>query len=352
MHAMPLKRHLLQALAPVALLFLPLAAAAQIDVGTVGTPVDGTEPCNSGTIYSCSACGGNAWTVTGITQCEAATADTFSISWSNPNTTPSTACVNFANATSVATLASQLNCVAGLSVQHGGGGTINFVSPFLTTITNITLTAPGVTGTSSMVDISGVDALAGAADTFTLDIDGVGVDPAPADFSQVTGGSSLAAELDNIVGIDVSYSATAEGTLSIVASSQGAAPFSNISLTAPIAIFSDGFESGDLSAWTSSAGSQVFFAGDLWASGSVERASAVALRDRNGSFPGQEPVQSGQIVVFRFGLEIYILSVTKKEPSGRSHIEVRSVPVTEELQFDATTGAVDRSEFDRWIRGL
>lgn len=335
----------------LSLLFLSAVATAQINVGVVGTPTDGTSSCPGGTIYSCSVCGGNAWTVTGITQCEAETADTFSISWTNPNTTPSTACVNFGSATSVATLASQLNCVSGLSAQHGGGGTINFVSPFLTTITNLTLTAPGVAGSASMVDITGVDALAAIADSFTLDIGGTPVDSSPTDFSSASDGPSLATELDNIVGIDVTYSANADGTLSIEASAVGPEPFTNISLTAPITIFSDGFESGDVSAWSASMGSPVFFAGDLWAFGSAERASAAALQDRNGALPGQLPTRLGDIVIFRFGLQTFVMTVGKNSLGGRNQIEVRPVLAPDDLRFDPRTGAVDRSDFDRWLRG-
>jgi len=313
--------------------------------------VEGADACPGGTIYTCSVCGGNAWTITGISQCEAASADTFSISWSNPNTTPSTACVNFSNATSVASLATQLNCVAGLTVQHQGGGTILFLSPFLSTITNLTLTSPGIAASPSRVDIAGVDPLAAVADTFTLDIDGNPVDTNPVDFSLATDGSTLAAELNNIVGIDVTYSSTANGTISVVATTPGAFPFSNISLTAPIVVFGDGFESGDLIAWSSSQRSSIYFAGDLWATGSLQRAVAAVVRDRNGVFPGQIAVRSGEIVVFQYDGKTYVLAVSGQQVAETAAIEVHSAPASGPPQFDPVNGAIDRSDFDRWLRG-
>ncbi len=146
--------------------------------------------------------------------------------------------LDFSAITTPADLVQALNAAPNVSAQLSGtaiiihsdvAGTGNAFSE-LELIDN-----EAVPGQKSAVQIAGVDTLAGQASAFTLSIDGVAVDATPVDFAAAVDGPTLATQLDRIAGIDVAYTAANGGTLTITATTAGAAVFSNVSLTALIA---------------------------------------------------------------------------------------------------------------------
>jgi hypothetical protein len=95
----------------------------------------------------------------------------------------------------------------------------------------------------AIVHIDNIDGVAHTARGFTLSLDGVAVDTSVVDFSAVTDGESLAAELDKIDGIHVVYQIWNAGRLEITSDTVGPAVFSDVTLTHPLSV--TGFEFSD-----------------------------------------------------------------------------------------------------------
>jgi Ca2+-binding RTX toxin-like protein len=165
--------------------------------------------------------------------------------------------LDFAQIDTAAQLAAALDAVPGISATLTGS-TITIVSNALgagNAFSGLALTDnEGSPAAHATVVVTDVDATAADAVAFTLSLDGVPVDLSPVDFSAVTDGASLAAQLDRIAGIDVSYSAANGGTLTITASTIGPAVFSDVSLVRYNII--RGTDAGEF-----------IFAGNAWAMG-------------------------------------------------------------------------------------
>jgi Ca2+-binding RTX toxin-like protein len=141
--------------------------------------------------------------------------------------------LDFSQIDTAAQLAAALDAAPDISAMLSGS-TITIVSDAVgagNAFSDLALTDnEGSPAAYATVMITGVDARAAETVAFTLSLDGVPVDLAPVDFSAVTDGASLAAQLDKIAGIDVAYSAANGGTLTITASTIGPAVFSDVSL--------------------------------------------------------------------------------------------------------------------------
>lgn len=145
--------------------------------------------------------------------------------------------LNAASFTDAATLAAALNAHSSVSAQvvtDGAGARIVLTAAnagSATTFTGLELVdneaGPPTKATST---ITGVDASAGEVDAFSISVDGAAVDTSSVQFDLATDGATLAAELDKLPGIAVTYSAAAGGTLTITAETAGAAVFSNVTL--------------------------------------------------------------------------------------------------------------------------
>ena len=86
--------------------------------------------------------------------------------------------------------------------------------------------------TKASVKITGIDTGASTVDAFTITVNGVAVNTASLDFSSVTNGTQLATVLGGISGLDVAYTSTDNGTLTVTASTAGAKVFTAVTLTA------------------------------------------------------------------------------------------------------------------------
>jgi Ca2+-binding RTX toxin-like protein len=144
--------------------------------------------------------------------------------------------LDFGAIATAADLAAALDALAGISAQVSGAG-VTITSDALgagNAFSDLQLIDNEATpATAATTSIAGIDAFAGEASDFDLLVDGNPVDTSAVDFVAATDGTSLAAELDKIDGIGVSYSADNGGTLLITADTPGALAFSGLALTRP-----------------------------------------------------------------------------------------------------------------------
>ena len=213
-----------------------------VQLGTIGAVYIGRDGIPVGTLLSLSS-QGNAITVSGMTDDIADVLDGFSITWTTRGGSTETRTLtasDFAGVNTVNDLITVIHAIDGsgpsdgVSAKLDSDGRLQITSPFNTVANDVTFfsaSAPGLSAESTTVDITGItDAAAADVEVFEITIEGVSIDTSGLDFSGVTNRTELAALLDTLPAISVTESADNGGTITITADTDGPQQFTNVLL--------------------------------------------------------------------------------------------------------------------------